>query len=188
MRLSLAQLGVLLFLSLLAALSWWLERRPATTSSGPQVELPAGFEARGINIAQYLPGGALQYRLLASSMKQYGLGVPTTLQTAVLEHFDAKGPVTRFVAPLAQWHEDSNIMQFPQQLTVTRPAVARTPALRFEAAQVQVDNARQTVVGSGPVKAWYGRSTLQGVGLEYDWARRQLVLKSRVRMVYAKTP
>lgn len=175
-------------LSVLAAFSWWLEGRPAPGQVGVDAEVPGGFEARGINIAQYLPGGAVQYRLLATSMKQYGSGAPTDLLAPVLEHFGPEGAVTSFKAPLAQWHEETNIVQFPQQLTVTRPAVGDTLPLYFQAMQVEVDNNKRTVVGTGPVTARYGRSTVKGVGLEYDWARRVLVLKSRVRMVYAKIP
>lgn len=188
MRWSVAQWGVLLLLSALAAFSWWLNGREPGARTPAGVELPGGFEARDINIAQYLPQGEVQYRLLAASMKQYGDGAPTSLLAPVLEHIGAGGAVTRFDAPLARWQEDTNILQFPQQLTVNRPAVGKTGALHFEAQQVLVDNNRQTVVGTGKVKARLGRSTIEGIGLEYDWARRVLVLKSRVRMVYAKTP
>ena len=188
MRWSLAQWGVLLLLSALAAFSWWLNGRTQGAQTPSSVQLPAGFEAREINVAQYLPQGGVQYRLLATSMKQYGNGAPTALLSPVLEHFEPGGAVTRFDAPLARWQEESNILQFPQQLKVNRPAVGKTEALHFEADQVLVDNDRQTVTGTGKVKARLGRSTLEGVGLEYDWARRVLVLKSRVRMVYAKTP
>lgn len=188
MRWSVAQWGVLLLLSALAAFSWWLNGRNVGPRAATDIELPAGFEARDINIAQYLPQGEVQYRLLAASMKQYGNGAPTALLSPVLEHVGEGGAVTRFDAPLARWQEETNILQFPQQLTVTRPAVGKTDALHFEAEQVFVDNDRQMVIGTGKVKARLGRSTIEGSGLEYDWARRVLVLKSRVRMVYAKTP
>lgn len=188
MRWSVAQWGVLLLLSALAAFSWWLNGRSLDQRAPSGVELPGGFEARDINIAQYLPQGAVQYRLLATSMKQYGDGAPTDLLSPVLEHIEPGGAATRFNAPLARWQEDTNILQFPQQLTVNRPAVGKAPALHFEAQQVLVDNNRRTVVGTGKVKARLGRSTIEGTGLEYDWVRRVLVLKSRVRMVYAKNP
>lgn len=188
MRWSVAQWGVLLLLSVLATVSWWLSGLGPVQGNPSGRELPGGFEARGINIAQYLPDGGLQYRLQAASMKQYGTGAATALQTPVLEHFDEEGAVTRFDAPLARWYEDTNILQFPQQLTVRRPAIDDSPPFTFEAWQVEVDNNRRSLKGTGAVKAQLGRSTLEGRGLEYDWDRRVLVLKSRVHMVYVKNP
>lgn len=188
MQWSLAQWGVVLFLSLLASASWWLNRQGAERGPGAGLDVPAGFEARGIKVAQYLPGGDVKYRLQADSMKQYGTEQPTVLSTPVLEHFEERVPITRFAAPMARWHEEAGLLHFPQQLTVRRAASDRTPPLFFQADDALVYNDRGLVSSKGHVIARLGNSTIEGTGLEYDWNRRVLVLNSRVRVVYAKKP
>lgn len=187
MHWSLAQWGVVLFLSLLASASWWLNRQGPERNARPGLDVPAGFAARGIEIAQYLPGGEVEYRLQADLMKQYGDEQPTELRAPVLQHFDAHTPVTRFEAPLALWHEAAGVLHFPQRLTARREAGNGQPPLFFQADDALVYNDRGIVSSKGRVSARLGLSTIEGTGLEYDWNRRVLVLKSRVRMVYAKT-
>lgn len=183
---SASQWGVLLVLGLVVTLSWWLggESVLKMTTSSPQ--LPGGFEARGIKIAQYKADGAVKYLLQASRMHQYGNGAPTDLETPILEDFGLKGDITHFDAPLAQWFEETDVLKFPQHLQVRRPANADYLALNFTAADVTINNQQKQLVGKAKVNVRYGFSTLQAEGVHYDWATRQLVLQTNVRMVYAK--
>lgn len=183
---SASQWGVLFVLGVVVTLSWWLEGESVLqmTSSSPQ--LPGGFEARGIKIAQYQSDGAVKYLLHANRMHQYGKGKPTDLENPVLEDYGLKGDITHFDAPLAQWFEEADILKFPQHLQVSRPANADYLALNFTAADVTIHQQQKQLLGKAKVNVRYGLSTLQAEGVHYDWANRQLVLQSKVRMVYAK--
>lgn len=180
------QWGVLLVLVLVVALSWWLGGESALQMTSSSAQLPGGFEARGIKIAQYHADGAVKYLLQAERMQQYGKGNPTDLKSPVLEDYGLKGEITHFDAPLAQWFEETDVLKFPQDLRVSRPANEDYLALNFMASEVSLSNQQKQLVGKAKVNVQYGHSRLQAEGVYYDWAKRQLVLQSKVRMVYAK--
>lgn len=180
------QWGVLLALVVVVVFSGWLGGESSLQMQTSSASLPGGFEAKGIRIAQYEPNGAVRYLLQAKRMHQYGEGKPTDLDLPLLESYDLNGVTTHFDAPLAQWYEDSDVLKFPQYLQVNRPSSAQYLALNFTAADVTLNNKQQRLTGNAKVSVRYGLSTLEAQGVTYDWATRQLVLKSKVRMVYAK--
>lgn len=182
------QLFPIALLSLLAALSFWLEHAvdlPEGKHDGKQRHDPdafvENFVVRRLNV-----DGVLQYRLTAPRMQHYPDDDSSLLIQPNLIYYRPDAPDMTLTSKNAYSTSKGEVVLFWDNVVATRAATAERPEMvaRMPDLTVQPDDG----IGftGSPVEITEGRSWMKGVGMHLDNNESTLVLQSQVTGLYYK--
>ncbi|HEX7813262.1 MAG TPA: LPS export ABC transporter periplasmic protein LptC [Burkholderiales bacterium] len=177
----------LILLALLAALTFWLDRKvqPAGRMPDGNTRHDPDFIIEGFSAVQMNPDGTRRYALSARRMVHYPDDNSTQLEAPRLVYFDyERAPVTvrSDTADATKGGED---VYFRGDVQVLRSAFDANPELGLFTSYLHVVPDRDFAQTDKPVRMVEGNSTASAVGLEFDNKTRQVRLLSEVKANYA---
>jgi lipopolysaccharide export system protein LptC len=171
-----------LLLSLLAALTWWLDQKvqpvgPHDSGSSADPDFVAeNFEAKRMN-----EDGTERYSVVAQKMEHYPADNSATLEEPRLTHFDPdKGPVS-IRANHGAVSSNGETVDFRDAVLVRRAPFNGDPEMTLTTTFLHVIPDKDLVMTDREVTLTHGNSTVNSVGLEFNNKTRQLKLLSNVK-------
>ncbi|MCX7176887.1 MAG: LPS export ABC transporter periplasmic protein LptC [Proteobacteria bacterium] len=181
MRIQSANLLPLMLLTLLAALTFWLERATqgdSAASNGKGRHDP-DFIVSELNMRQFNLDGSLKHALTARKMLHYTDDDSTVVTDPALT-FYAHAQPTRLGAHQARVSQDGKEVRLTDDVRMVRDASDDGPALVMTTAELLVYPDDETARSTVPVTITQGRSVILGTGIEVDNRVRTLNLMGRV--------
>lgn len=171
-----------LLLSLLAALTWWLDQKvqpvgPHDAGSIADPDFVAeNFEAKRMN-----EDGTERYSVIAKKMEHYPVDNSAVLEEPRLTHFDPdKGPVS-IRANRGVVSSNGETVDFLDAVQVRRAPFGGDPEMTLTTSFLHVIPDKDLVLTDREVTLTHGNSTVKSVGLEFNNKTRQLKLLSNVK-------
>lgn len=187
MRERLIRWSPLILLALLAALTFWLDRKVQPTARLPDgsTRHDPDFIIEGFSAVQMNPDGTRRYALSAKSMTHYPDDNSTQLEAPRLVYFDyQRAPVT-VRSDTAEATQGGTDVYFHGDVQVLRSAYGANAELAMFTSYLHVVPDRDFAQTDKPVRIVEGNSTASAVGLEFDNQTRQVRLLSEVKANYA---
>lgn len=182
------QLFPVILLSLLAALSFWLERAvdlPESRRDGKQRHDPdtfvENFVVRRLNVE-----GNLQYRLTSPSMRHYPDDDSSLLTLPKLTYYRPDAPDMTLTGKNAYVTSKGEVVLFWDNVVATRAATQERPEMVARMPDLTVRPDDGIGFTGSPVEITEGRSWIKGVGMNMDNNESTLVLQSQVTGLYHK--
>jgi len=171
-----------LLLSLLAALTWWLDQKvqpvgPHEAGSNADPDFVAeNFEAKRMN-----EDGTERYSVVAKKMVHYPADNSAVLEQPQLTHFDSeKGPVS-IRANEGVVSSNGETVDFRDAVQVRRAPFGGDPEMTLTTSFLHVIPDKDLVTTDREVTLTHGNSIVRSVGLEFNNKTRQLKLLSKVK-------
>ncbi len=171
-----------LLLSLLAALTWWLDQKvqpvgPHDGASNADPDFVAeNFEAKRMN-----EDGSERYSVIAKKMVHYPADNSAVLEAPRLTHFDPdKAPVS-IRANQGVVSSNGDTVDFRGDVQVRRAPFGEDPEMTLSTSFLHVVPDKDLVETSLEVTLTHGNSTVKSVGLEFNNKTRELKLLSNVK-------
>ena len=180
----------LILLALLAALTFWLDRKVQPTSRGPdgKTRHDPDFMMEGFSAVQMNPDGTRRYALSARRLVHFPDDNSTELEAPRLTYFDyQRAPVT-VRSETATATSGGDDVYFHGDVQVVRTAYDRNAELGLFTSYLHVVPDRDFAETDKPVRIVEGNSTANAVGLEFDNRTRRFKLLSEVKANYAISP
>lgn len=187
MRERLIRLSPLILLALLAALTFWLDRKvqPTGRAADGSTRHDPDFIIEGFSAVQMNPDGTRRYALSATRMIHYPDDNSTELESPHLIYYDyVRAPVT-VRSDTAKATEGGDDVYFHGDVQVVRSAYENNPELGLFTSYLHVVPDKDFAETDKPVRLVEGKSTASSVGLEFDNRTRQIRLLSEVKANYA---
>jgi lipopolysaccharide export system protein LptC len=180
----------LILLALLAALTFWLDRKVQPSVRGPDGKTRHDPDVimEGFAAVQMNPDGTRRYALSARRLVHFPDDNSTELEMPRLVYFDyERAPVTVRSETATATSGGDNVY-FHNDVQVVRSAYDSNPELGLFTSYLHVVPDRDFAQTDKPVRLVEGNSTANAVGLEFDNRKRQIRLLSEVKANYAIPP
>ncbi|MBI3522953.1 MAG: LPS export ABC transporter periplasmic protein LptC [Betaproteobacteria bacterium] len=187
MRVHSANLFPLVLLTLLAALTFWLERASQVGGIGyDKRRHDPDFVVDNFTLRRFNLDGSLQHSLSAKEMLHYPDDDSTTVTDPALIFFGNTSP-TRLSAHKALISKDGKQVRLSDDVRVVREASAGNPELLVTTAEMVVYPDDEIARTSAPVSIVQGHSVLTGAGMEVDNRAHTYTLNGPTHgMIYRK--
>ena len=180
----------LILLALLAALTFWLDRKvqPGVRSADGKSRHDPDFIMEGFSAVQMNPDGTRRYALSARRLVHFPDDNSTDLETPRLVYFDYERAPVSVRSETASATRGGDDVYFHGNVQVVRSAFDGNPELGLFTSYLHVIPDRDFAQTDKPVRIVEGNSTANAVGLEFDNSKRQFRLLSEVKANYAIPP
>ena len=188
MRIHSANLLPLVLLTLLAALTFWLERATQGENgvSGDKLRHDPDYFVIGLAFRHFNLDGSLQSSLEAKQMRHYPDDDSTQVTEPVMVLYAHAQPM-RLNARRARVSEDGKLVVLTDDVRVVREASVDNPELVLTTTEMQVYPDDEIARASVPVTIVSGQSVIRGSGMEADHRARLFTLMGRAQgTVYRK--
>lgn len=186
MKIRINNLLPLMVMLILALLTLWLrqaaEQGNGATRSADSREPNAIVE--NFTLVKLDPAGAVYYSLSAKRMLVFSANDSTVLEVPRLERRDEEGVVITVTAGRGRLTANSEEAYFYDNVLFDRDPPGSQPNLQVRTDFLHVIPGRDLARTDRHVTIQEGNSTLSGVGMEIDRAKRQLTLSSQVKGTY----
>jgi len=181
MRLHSANLLPLVLLTLLAALTFWLEQTTQGDSLAPngRGRHDPDFLVSDLEMRQFNQNGSLKHSLAAKRMLHYADDDSTVVEQPALTFYSQTLP-TRLSAQLATVSQDGKEVRLSGDVKMLREARDDSPELLVTTAELRVFPDDEVARSAVPVTIRQGRSVITGSGIEVDNRGQTLQLLGRV--------
>lgn len=187
MKIHSAHLLPLILLTLLAALTFWLERASQVGDGGnDKGRHDPDFVVDNFTLRRFNTEGNLQHSLSAKEMLHYPDDDSTTVIDPALVFFGNAAP-TRLGARQARISKDGKQIRLADDVRVVREASDGNPELRVTSAEMVVYPDDEIARSSVPVSIVQGRSVMTGSGMEVDSRSHTYTLSGPVRGTIYRT-
>jgi lipopolysaccharide export system protein LptC len=177
----------LILLALLAALTFWLDRKVQPTARNPDgsTRHDPDFMVDNFSAMKMNPDGTRRYALSARRLVHYPDDNSAELELPRLVYFDyERAPVT-VRSDTAQVANGGDDVHFHGDVQVLRSAYGGNPELGVFTSYLHVIPDKDLAQTDKPVRMVEGNSTASSVGLEFDNKTRHIKLLSEVKANYA---
>lgn len=174
-------------LALLVLGSFFLSERRPESPDAPDAALPASYYLQDVVLRTTDALGAVRYRLHAARADHDATDGSIALETLRLDYGGA-GARWRFEADRGRLPEDESMLSLVGNVrarALDGPEDARTA---FDSPTLQVDIGAERAATDDPVRFTFARGTLEGVGLDADFANERVTVRSDVRGVFLPPP
>ena len=172
----------ILLLAAVAGLTWWLDQKVQPVGSGHTNSADApdfvveNFEATRMNL-----DGTKRYALIAKNMVHYGEDNSAVLDEPQLFHFDPESATTSIRANQGIMSSNGENAYFVGDVQVRRAPYGENPEMSLLTTYLHVVPDQDLVETDRAVTLTNGKSTLNGVGLEFNNKTHELRLLSNVK-------
>ena len=187
MKHSSASLLPLILLTLLAALTFWLERatQPDSNRYNGKARHDPDFIVDNFTVRRFDLNGSLQYVLTAQKMLHYADDDSTDVVAPALS-YHGQPYLTRISARYARLSKDGKEVRLFDDVRMVREATANAPELVVTTSEMYVYPDDEIARSTMPVTITEGRSVVSGVGFEADNRTRIYKLLGRVHGIFYK--
>lgn len=171
----------LILLTLLAGVSFWLERatQMENNPTGKRQHKP-DFIVDHFVVRRYNLDGQVQHTLAAKQMQHYVDDDSTELIEPELVYFGQAQP-TQMSARRASLTRDGKEVTLREDVRVLRAEQVGQAELRIETNELHILPDQETASTNQPVRIVNGRSEIHGKGLKADHRKQMYTLLGRVR-------
>lgn len=189
MKIHSANLLPLILLTLLAALTIWLERATQVDSGANSDKLrhDPDFIVSELTMRHFNQDGSLQHALKAKNMLHYPDDDSTHIADPALT-FYANAQSTRLSARRAIVSEDGKLVTLIDDVKVVRDATPGSPELVLTTAAMHVYPDDEIARTSVPVTIVNGRNVVQGTAMEANNRNQTYTLLGRAKATFYGTP
>ena len=182
MRIRSTNLLPLLLLTLLAALTFWLERATQieAAANSDRLRHDPDFIVSALSIRHFNIDGSLQHALQAEKMLHYPDDDSTHITAPSLTYYAHAQP-TRLTARQARVSQDGKLVELSDDVRVVREASPDSPELVLTTAAMQVYPDDEIARSSVPVTIVNGKNVIHGTAMEADHHARLYTLTGRVQ-------
>lgn len=178
----------LLLMGLLALGSWWLVKNtPVSDAAGAAA--PARHEPdytmQGFVVQRFDAGGALRVQIEGDTLRHYPDTDTLEIDSARIRFVGQDGRLTVASARHALSNSDGSEVQLSGGANVLREATAQREAIEFRGEFLHAFVNLERVRSHLPVTVLRGSSEVHAGAMEYDNLTRVLLLKGRIRAVFA---
>jgi lipopolysaccharide export system protein LptC len=178
----------LALLAALAGFSYYLaelsEQYPKTTGDRKLVHEPDYFVEHFV-LTRVNAAGDPVYRVSADRMLHYPDDDSTEFLRPVLVSLDPKKPLVTLRADRGEASRRGEQTHLRDNVVLTRAASGDQPEMTLTTDHLLLLTEEDIARTDRPVRIEYGRSSLTGVGMEFNNATRVLTVRSKVRGVWA---
>jgi len=188
MRIHSTNLLPLMLLTLLAALTFWLERATQVDSAAnsDKVRHDPDFIVNAFSLRHFNMEGSLQHALRADKMLHFP-DDDSTLVTAPALTFYAHAQPTQLTARQARVSRDGKLVELREDVRVVREAGPDNPELVLTTAAMDVYPDDEIARSDVPVTIVNGKNVIHGTAMEADHRAHLYTLKGRVQATLYKT-
>jgi len=182
MRLSGTRLLPLVLLTLLAALTFWLDQTTHVSeqrSDGKERHDP-DFIVDRFTVRRYDIDGHLQHLLTAQKMLHYTDDDSTEVSSPALSYFSG-GRRTNVTSLRAWLGPEGKVLRLSDEVRVVQEATATEPATVLTTSEMLVYPDEEIARSSAPVTITQGSSVINGTGIEADNKLRLYKLQGRAQ-------
>lgn len=180
------QLFPLLVLSLLAGLSFWLERAvdlPDAKRDGKLRHDPDTF-VENFTVKRFNAEGVLQYRLVSPHMFHYADDDSSLFLKPTVTYYRPDSPDMVLAGGQGYSSSKGETVHFWDNVVATRAATDKRPEMLARMPNLTVQPDAGTAFTDSPVEITQGQSWMKGVGMTLDNNTSILVLQSQVTGYY----
>ena len=188
MRAHSAKLFPLMLLTLLAALTFWLERATQVdnAANNDKIRHDPDFIVSAITMRHFNLDGSLQHALQAQTMLHYPDDDSTHITEPSLT-FYAHAQPTRLSARQARVSQDGKLVELSDDVRVVREASPDSPEMVLTTAAMQVYPDDEIARSSVPVTIVNGQNVIHGMAMEADHRAHLYTLMGRVQATLHRT-
>ncbi len=182
-------LSPVILLLLLAALTWWLDRRVRLPDipAGEAVEQDPEFYVEGFLAIRMNPDGSRRYELAGTRLTHLSQKRGSLLDSPSLLYYDYKRAPVKVSADRADVQGGGENVYFRGNVIVSRPAYGANPELGVATDYLHVIPDKEFAKTDQPVTMTEGNSSARSDGLEFDNKARTIRLLKSVEARY-ETP
>ena len=182
MRSHSANLFPLMLLTLLAALTFWLERATQVDNgaNNDKSRHDPDLIVSALTMRHWNHDGSLQHALQAQAMRHYPDDDSTYITEPFLT-FYAHAQPTRLSARQAKVSQDGKLIELSDAVRVVREASQDSPELVLTTATMQVYPDDEIARSNAPVTIVNGRNVIHGTAMEADHRANLYTLMGRVQ-------
>ena len=186
MRIGANPLFAIVLLTLLAGLSFWLERAvaPEEVRRDGKLRHDADAIAEKFMVRQFDESGRIKYRLTAPYLEHFPDDDTTELKSPVLVHYRLDAPPVTVSGNNAMVTSKGQVVFLWDDVKVVRAASAARPEAVARMPDLTVLPDDGTAFTQSPVEITEDRSWVKGVGMELDNNKSTFVLQSQVTGLY----
>jgi len=190
MKLDTQSLLPLVMLSLLAALTFWLDRAAQVEVRGNdgKTRHDPDFIVDQFTVRKFKPSGKLQYSLVAQKMLHYPDDDTTDISQPQLIYFGHPQQL-RISAKRAAVGKDGDVVHLIDDVKVVRDAAPGDPQLTISTSTMTVYTEDEIASTKDPVTIRHGASIVRGVGMEINNLKQTTRLLSGIQgIIFPKQP
>ena len=186
MRIGANPLFAIVLLTLLAGLSFWLERAvaPEEVRRDGKLRHDPDAIAENFTVRQFDASGQIKYRLTAPYLEHYPDDDSSTLKSPVLIHYRLDAPPVTVSGKNAAVTSKGQVVFLWDDVEIVRAASAERPAAVARMPDLTVQPDDGTAFTQSPVVITEDRSWIKGVGMDLDNNNSTFVLQSQVTGLY----
>lgn len=188
MRTHSANLLPLMLLTLLAALTFWLERATQVDNAAgnDKIRHDPDFIVSELTMRHFNLDGSLQHALQAKQMLHYPDDDSTHIAEPSLT-FYAHAQPTRLSARQARVSQDGKLVELSEDVRVVRDASADSSELVVTTSEMQIYPDDEIARSSVPVTIVNGRNVVHGSAMEANHGTQMFTLMGRVQATLYRT-
>ena len=183
-----SQLFPIIILSVLAALTFWLQSATAPGDEkhdGKFRHDPDGI-AENYVVRRFDETGQVKYRLTGPYMVHYPDDDSSELKSPVLISYRPDAPQVTIQSNFAKVTAKGEIAYLWDDVRITRAATAERPEMLARSPDLTVHTEEGTAFTNSPVEITQGQSWVTGVGAQIDNNKSTFVLQSQVKGQYIR--
>lgn len=181
-----SQLFPIILLALLAGLTFWLQNTVDrdTPANDGKLRHEADAVAENFTVRRFDARGEVKYRLISPYMVHYPDDDSSELTTPTVVAYRPGTPDLTLSARKAIVTAKGETVLLRDDVTLVRQPTETQPLLTARMPELTVQPEAGIAFTATPVDVAYGKSTLRGIGMQFDNNNSTLVLQSQVRGVY----
>ena len=190
MKLDTQSLLPIVMLSLLAALTFWLDRTAQVDAErkDSKIRHDPDFIVDQFTVRKFKPTGELQFSLLAQKMLHYPDTDTTDVSLPLLTYFDHPQQL-RISAKRAEVGKDGEVVTLIDDVSVVREAAHDNPQLVISTSNMTVYTDDEIARTEAPVTIRHGASLVKGVGMEINNLAQTIKLLGGIQgIIFPKQP
>jgi lipopolysaccharide export system protein LptC len=183
-----SQLFPLIMLSVLAALTFWLQSATAPGDDKHDGKFRHDPDAIAENyvVRRFDETGTVKYRLTGPYMVHYPDDDTSELRSPILVSYRPDAPQVTITANFAKLTAKGEVAFLWDDVRITRAATPERPEMLARSPDLTVQTEAGFAFTNSPVEITQGQSWITGVGAEIDNNKSTFVLQSQVKGQYIR--
>lgn len=183
-----SQIFPLVFLTLLAGLSFWLQSsvdHDEPRSNSKQHHNPDAY-AENFSVRRFDAAGQLKYRLTSPSLIHYADDESSELESPILTSYSPNAAPVTITGDHARMTAKGETVFLWDNVIITRSATPQQPEIVARTQDLTSQTEAEIAFTHRPVEITQGQSWLKGTGLRIDNKLSTLELQSQVTGLYIR--
>lgn len=183
-----SQLFPIIVLTLLAGMTFWLQRAvdSGEVRSNGKLRHEADATAENFTVRRFDQNGQVKYRLTAPYLIHYPDDDSSEVNSPLITSYRPGSPPVTITSKFARVTSQGEIAYFWEDVVITRTGTPERPALIARTNDLTAKTEVGFAFTNSPVEITQGQSRVTGIGAEIDSNAATFVLQSQVKGQYIR--